>query len=276
LALWRDAERWGFDACYVFDHFVPLHSDVEGFLPEEADHADGPCLEATTTLAALARAVPRIGVGLMVAAVGYRAPGLLAHAATTLAHAAGGRLELGIGAGWFKPEHDNLGIEFPPPGELVARFREAVELIDTMLRHDTSSYSGRYYQLNDAPCRPAPLQKPRPPLTLGAHGPKMLRIVAEHADRWNSHGTVAEIRERNATLNELCAKIGRDPATITRSLYAWATQLSADPWSSLDAFQDMVGRYHDVGIHEFIVDAPGKGQYPVMERVAAEILPMYR
>ncbi len=128
LSLWSDAAAWGFDACYVFDHFVPLHSDVESFLPEEADRPDGPCLEATVTLAALARAVPRVGVGVMVAGVGYRAPASFVHTARTIAQAAGpGRLEIGIGAGWFEPEYRAFGLPFPPAGDRMDQLERALE-----------------------------------------------------------------------------------------------------------------------------------------------------
>ena len=99
-----------------------------------------------------------------------------------------------------------------------------------------------YYQLRDAPMRPLPVQKPRPPLMLGAHGPKMLRIIAEYADTWNSFGTVDEMRERNAILDEHCVAIGRDPSTIVRSLYGWAALMPVDPWASTAAYEDMVYR----------------------------------
>ena len=103
---------------------------------------------------------------------------------------------------------------YPETAELVARFEEAVVLIDKLLRQDTTTWEGTYYQVRDAPFRPAPLQQPRPPLTLGAHGPRMLRIAARYADRWNSYGTSEQIRERNARLDDACVddrtRPGRD------------------------------------------------------------------
>jgi alkanesulfonate monooxygenase SsuD/methylene tetrahydromethanopterin reductase-like flavin-dependent oxidoreductase (luciferase family) len=195
----------------------------------------------------------------------------------TVDHISNGRLELGLGAGWFVPEHEAFGLDFPEPKELVGRFREAVEVIDRLLRQDVTTYNGTYYQLNEAPFRPGPIQNnPRPPLTLGAHGPKMLRIVAEYADRWNSHGSVAEIAQRNRILDEHCAEIGRDPSTIIRSLYGWASLLPADPWQSVDAFDEVIGRYREVGINEFIIDAPSEDQFAVLERVAADAIPRWR
>jgi hypothetical protein len=104
----------------------------------------------------------------------------------------------------------------------------------------------------------------------------MLGIAARFADRWNSHGSVEEMRSRNAILDERCAAIARDPAAIIRSLYGWASLLPHDPWDSEDAFRDLVGRYVEVGIGEFIIDAPRPEQFATMERIAADVLPALR
>jgi hypothetical protein len=154
-----------------------------------------------------------------------------------------------------------------------------------MLRQDLTTFDGRYYRLVEAPCRPAPIQQPRPPLTLGAHGPRMLRIVARYADRWNSYGTIEQIRERNAMLDEACAEIGRDPKEITRSFFGMAprpmpgppgSRLDVDPWASPAAFEEIYQTYHAVGIDEFLVDGPQDHQWDVVERVATDVLPPLR
>jgi hypothetical protein len=198
----------------------------------------------------------------------------------TVDHISNGRLELGLGAGWFVPEHEQFGITLSPPGELVGRFHEAVQIVDGLLRHGHITFAGQYYRLKDAHVRPSPVQRPRPPFTLGAHKSRMLRICAEYADSWNSFGTVEEMRERNRILDEHCAAIGRDPEAIWRSFYGWASKMKeqglADPWSSVDAFEEMVGRYGDAGVNEFLVDAPGPDQFPVLERVAADAIPRLR
>jgi alkanesulfonate monooxygenase SsuD/methylene tetrahydromethanopterin reductase-like flavin-dependent oxidoreductase (luciferase family) len=168
-----------------------------------------------------------------------------------------------------------LGAAMPEPKELVDRFEEAVEICDSLFRNEVTTYDGRYYRLRDAPFRPAPVQRPRPPFTLGAHGPRMLGIVARHADTWNSHGTPEQIRERNSVLDEKCAAIGRDPGGIRRSLYYWVPRSDADPWASLDAFQDVIGRYREAGVDEFILDHPKDEQLPMLERVAG-LLPRLR
>ncbi|HEX5499686.1 MAG TPA: hypothetical protein VFX03_10680, partial [Thermomicrobiales bacterium] len=106
--------------------------------------------------------------------------------------------------------------------------------------------------------------------------PKMLRIVARYANRWNSYGSTDEMRERNARLDDACVAIGRDPGDILRSLYGWTLALGADPWSSPDAFADIVGRYHEAGIDEFLMEAPHEAQFPVAERIATDLLPKLR
>ena len=261
---WQLFEALGYDSVWNCDHLV------------QPSRPTGPYLEAWTLLAALAVRTNRIRIGVLVSSNTFRHPTLLAKEALTVDHISNGRLELGLGAGWYEPEHAMFGLEFPPVAERVARYREAVEVVDQLLRNDTTTYTGQYYTLRDAPLRPRPVQQPRPPLTLGAHGPRMLRVVAEYADAWNSFGTVAEMRQRNAMLNEHCAAIGRNPHSIVRSLYIWPASMGEDPWQSVDAFEDMVSRYAEAGIDEFLVDVPPETDLAVVERVAAEALPRLR
>ena len=265
---WQHFEQLGFDSVWDCDHF------------NQPSRPDGPYFEGWTLLAALAERTERIRVGVLVSSNTFRHPALIAQQAVTLDHISNGRLELGLGAGWFVAEHERFGIPFPPPGERVGRFHEAVQIIDSLLRHETTTFVGRYYRLAEAYVRPAPVQKPRPPLTLGAHRPRMLRICAEYADSWNSFGTVEEMRERNLVLDEHCAAIGRDPRELRRSFYGWAAQMAdqglPDPWESTAAFEDVVGRYVAVGIDEFVIDQPRPEQFAVLEQVASEVLPRLR
>ena len=265
---WQYFERLGFDSVGECDHF------------NQPSRPDGPYFEGWTLLAALAARTERIRVGVLVSSNTFRHPALLAQQAVTLDHVSNGRLELGLGAGWFVPEHECFGIPFPPSGERVGRFREAVEIVDSLLRNETTTYEGRYYRLANASIGPAPLQKPRPPLTLGAHRPRMLGICARYADSWNSFGTVEEIRERNLILDEQCAAIGRDPCEIRRSFYGWASQINEqglpDPWQSTTAFEDVVGRYLQVGIDEFVIDQPRPEQFAVLEQIVTDVLPRLR
>lgn len=285
---WRLIEALGFDSIWDFDHL------------NQPSRPDGPYLEAWSVLAGLAVHTRRVRIGVLVSCNTFRHPPVLAKQAITLDHMSGGRLDVGLGAGWFVLEHDAFGIDFPPPGERVARFREAVEVVDRLLRQERTTYEGRHYRLRDAVCLPRPIQQPRPPLMLAGHGPRMLRIIAELGDAWNSFGTPAEIRERNRILDEHCQIIGRDPATLIRSLYGWATQtpneswaderaggwaaglargerrLPSDPWVSPQACVDFIETYREAGINHFVIDAPRAEQLGVMERFAAEVLPRLR
>jgi alkanesulfonate monooxygenase SsuD/methylene tetrahydromethanopterin reductase-like flavin-dependent oxidoreductase (luciferase family) len=258
---WKYFEELGFDSLWDCDHF------------QQPSRPNGPYFEGWTLLAALAAATSRVRVGVLVSCNTFRHPALLAKQAVTIDHVSNGRLELGLGAGWFLPEHEAFGIDFPAIQDLVGRYREAVQIVDLLLRQDITTFEGQYYRLRDATFRPAPVQKPRPPLTLGAHKPKMLRIVAEYADRWNSHGSVAEMRERNSILDDHCQMIARHPKSIIRSLYGWASLMPADPWSSVNAFEEVVGAYRDAGITEFIIDAPGEDRFGVLEQISADVLP---
>ncbi|MCE2525911.1 MAG: LLM class flavin-dependent oxidoreductase [Actinomycetia bacterium] len=260
---WRYLEELGFDSIWHFDHFL------QPFEPSL------PYYEGWTLLAALAARTNGVRVGLLVASNTFRHPALLAQQAITLDHVSGGRLELGIGAGWFVEEHDRFGVRLHEPAVRVDRFEEALEIIDPLLRGETVSYQGSHYQLNGARLRPRPVQSPRPPLTLGAHRPRMLGICARYADRWNSTGTVEQMAQRNRRLDEACRKIGRDPAQIIRSVLAGSTNLDSqglpDAWSSVDAFAEVVGRYAEVGVGELIFEPPQPQQYATAERIMSEV-----
>jgi alkanesulfonate monooxygenase SsuD/methylene tetrahydromethanopterin reductase-like flavin-dependent oxidoreductase (luciferase family) len=264
LRHWLVFEELGFDSIWHADHY------------QRPSVPELPFLEGWTLLAALARKTTKPRIGILVSSNTFRHPPLLAKQAVTVDHISGGRMELGLGTGWFKGEHERFGVPYPETPELVGRFEEAVVLIDRLLTQDVTTFEGAYYQVKDAPFRPRPVQQPRPPLTLGAHGPRMLRFAARYADRWNSYGTDVEIRERNDRLDEACLAIGRDPDQIIRSLYGWTIPMGADPWSSLDAFADIVGRYREAGMSEFLMEAPHEEQFPMMERIATDLLPALR
>lgn len=261
LARWRDYEALGFASVWVCDHFVGQQGE--------------PLFEAWTVLAAAAMATERVRLGVAVTCGTFRQPAVLAKEALTVDHLSGGRLEVGIGAGWWEAEHAAFGIPFPPPGERVERFRETVEVVDRLLRTGGESVSdeGRQARLRNAPMRPEPVQRPRPPLAVGAQGPRMLEIVAAYADTWMaSFGLDADqVGALNRVLDERCAALGRDPAALRRA-FLWAPWVQAlDPWSSIDAFQEFVGRYRDAGITDFVFDEPRPEQRRVLDRVAADL-----
>src|SRR5689334_1059447 len=149
---WQLFEQLGFDSAWDCDHFV------------QPSRPTGPYFEAWTLLAGLAALTTRIRVGVLVSSNTFRHPSLLAKEAVTVDHIAQGRLDIGLGAGWYEPEHPMFGIPFPEARERVDRFDEAVRLLDQWLQDETSSFSGRYYSLKDAPTRPKPIQQPRPTL----------------------------------------------------------------------------------------------------------------
>lgn len=262
---WQWFESLGFDSLWLPDHFVPTA------------RPEGPFFEAWTLLAALATQTERARIGIMVSSNTFRHPSLLAKQAVTLDHVSNGRLELGVGAGWFRDEHEMFGLEFPETGELVDRFAEALDLLDRYLSNDITSFAGEYYSLKEAPNRPAPIQRPRPPLVLGAHGPRMIRLAARYADTWNSRGTPDEMRQRNGAMDDACRRYGRDPSAVKRSLlYVVAQMPDEQPWDSVDAFDDFVGRFGEAGVQEFIFQPPPPERFSIVERVATDAIPVLR
>ncbi len=205
---WRRADDLGFAAVWDYDHFYGLEADAM------------PTLEGWTTLAAMAVVIRRARVGCMVSGVTYRNPAILAKMAVTVDHISGGRLDFGIGAGWHEAEHRGYGIEFPSPGERVAMLDEALTVIRRLWTEESVTHRGRFFTLDEALCEPKPVQRPHPPIVIGGSKPKMLRVIARHADEWNmpSHGGPGDWDAANTRLDEACAEVGRNPAEICRSV----------------------------------------------------------
>ncbi len=260
---WQLFERLGYESAWLCDHLI------------QPSRPTGPYFEAWTLLGGLAAVTKKIRLGVLVTSNTFRYPQVLAKMAVTVDHISNGRLEIGLGAGWYEPEHTMFGIDFPETRELVSRFKEAVQVVDLMTREDTSSFDGSYYTLKDARSRPPSVQKPRPPLVIGAFGPRMLRIVARYADAWNAFGTPAAMRERNQMLDDYCREIGRDPETLDRSLYYWVAKADDDPWASKDAFYRVLEPYVEAGINHFIIDQPRDNQLQMLEWAAVEAVPKY-
>ncbi|MGD1239337.1 TIGR03560 family F420-dependent LLM class oxidoreductase [Mycobacterium seoulense] len=205
--LWRQADRLGFEAVWDYDHFYgPM------------EHTD-PTFEGWTTLAAMAVVTRQARIGCLVAGVTYRNPAILAKMAVTVDHISGGRLDFGIGAGWHEAEHRGYGIEFPGPGTRVAMVDEALTVIRRLWTEESVTFAGRFFTLQDALCEPKPLQRPHPPIMIGGTEPKMLSVVARHADMWNMPGHEGPQRwaEVNGRLSDACSAVGRDPSEIERS-----------------------------------------------------------
>jgi F420-dependent oxidoreductase-like protein len=212
LDIAQAAEQLGYHSVWLPDHYV---ATPDGLVPDVRT----PLLDGWTALGAIAQATRRIRLGPLVASNTFRHPAILAKLAATLDHLSGGRAECGMGAGWFELEHTSLGIAFPPVPERLRALEEAIRIVRALWTQDSVDFDGRYYQLRGAISEPKPLQKPGPPLVIGAFGDKVaLRNVARHADHWNIYCSPDLYAQKNETLRKHCAALGRDPATILRSL----------------------------------------------------------
>jgi alkanesulfonate monooxygenase SsuD/methylene tetrahydromethanopterin reductase-like flavin-dependent oxidoreductase (luciferase family) len=172
----------------------------------------------------------------------------------------------------------------------VDRFQEALEMIDPLLRGETFSFRGRYYQLGETTLAPRPLQLPRPPLTIAASGSRMVKLAARYADSWVTEGNHRELwrhgvtaqevqrlnHERNEQLSEQAAAQGRDPSAISRAFLAGYGPSPERPWASVEAFQDLIGRYREIGFNEFLFPEPAGAEHEVFERVMQEVVPRLR
>jgi F420-dependent oxidoreductase-like protein len=218
LAVWREADDIElFESGWIFDHFYPIVGDPAG-----------PCIEGWTALAALAQATRRLRLGTLVTGIHYRHPAVLANMAATIDIISGGRLELGIGAGWNELESGAYGIELGSRRERSDRFEEACEVLVSLLSQEKTTFSGQYYQLADAYNEPKGPQRPHPPICIGGSGEqRTLRTTAKFAQHWNwtGGGTPADFAHKRDVLHAHCADIGRDPKEITLSSHV---NLAAD------------------------------------------------
>lgn len=206
---WREAERLGYDTLWLDDHFYGVVTPA---------HADQ--LEAWVTLAALARETSRVRFGILVGCNSYRNPALVAKMAASLDSISGGRLEFGLGAGWFEKEYQAYGYEFPPIKQRLEQFAEALEICVRMWRDDRAEFAGKHYRVERAWNRPQPVQKPYPPIVIGGGGEKvLLKLVAQYAQVWNMGGSPAEFEHKMEILDRHCADVGRDPKEIERSWF---------------------------------------------------------
>jgi alkanesulfonate monooxygenase SsuD/methylene tetrahydromethanopterin reductase-like flavin-dependent oxidoreductase (luciferase family) len=204
----------GFDSLWSNDHFFP----IAGYELEVNQHLDGPIFEGWMTLAGFVARTRMIRLGCMVSSAGYRNPGLLVKMASTLDHASGGRLVLGLGAGWYERDHVGFGYEYPPVAGRLDRLEETVIAVRRLLDGDTVTMDGRWVSMLSARNDPAPLQDRLPLLVGGSGERRTLPVVARHADWWNGEGTPEEIARKNAVIDRLCLPAGRHPTEIFRTV----------------------------------------------------------
>lgn len=288
---WKLIDSLGYDTAWTFDHFMPILSDPSG-----------PCYEGWIALTALAADTSLVEVGTLVTGNSYRHPAVLAKMGATLDHTSGGRLIMGIGAGWFELEHTAYGIPFGTTAERIRRADEAAEIIKRLWTEERVTFEGRYYKLTDAYCEPKPLREPRPPLMIGGAGEKlMLRVIAKHADQWNTFGSPEVFRHKLGVLGGHCSDVGRDLAEIEVS---WAgSALVTDSKEEAEqvargmaeAFQapveqvepgllvgsaskvrDRIHRFIEAGVTHFITIANPPFDHGSIRRFAEEVMPEFR
>ena len=212
LELARHCEATGWDGIYFADHFMP---DGPGNTP-----LDGDTLECWSVIAGLAAAVPRLRLAPLVTSVTYRHPAVLAKMASAVDQISGGRLTLGVGAGWQENEHASYGIELGTVKQRLDRFEEAVAILVSMLREPRTTFAGSFFQVTDAPNQPAPVQE-RLPLLVGGRGERRtMRIAARYADEWNSWTSPDELSRKVGILRSHCEEVSRDPADMRVSTQA--------------------------------------------------------
>jgi alkanesulfonate monooxygenase SsuD/methylene tetrahydromethanopterin reductase-like flavin-dependent oxidoreductase (luciferase family) len=235
--------------------------------------------------------VPRVRLGSLVSPTTVHYPAVLAKRAASIDHVSGGRVVLGIGAGWQANEHHAYGIDLPLAVDRVARFEEAIQILQLLFTERRVDFAGRWFQLRDAPCEPKPIQQPLPVL-VGTPSPRMMRIAARHAQAWNTWGEPGLAATRAARFEAACEREGRDPATVHRSAQAMIfliddparadrVRTKVDPERSIvgsaGAVVDALGRYGELGFDEFIVPEFNLGdsaaeKVDALERIRTEVV----
>lgn len=287
------AERLGYDSIWVYDHFhnvpTPAHEAV---------------FECWTVMAALAEATTTIRLGQMVSCTSYREPTLTAKITSSLDVISGGRLDWGVGAGWYNHEYEAYGYEFPKASVRIGMLREAVEIVTAMWREADTTYEGRYYTVRGAQCDPKPLQEPRPPVWIGGSGEQLtLRVVARLADKSNFGGKPHEWQHKRAVLQQHCTDVGRDedeiektwsPECLIRATEAEArafheARREQQPWlEEWDSYRlgnlagtpeqvsERIAEYVAMGCTYFVPWFPDYPGTETLERLATEVAPSFR
>lgn len=257
LDIWRAVDDMDvFATAWNFDHFYPLRVET-----------DGPCLEAWTTLSALAQATSRVRIGAMVNGMHYRHPAITANMAASLDIVSSGRLNLGLGAGWYELESAAYGIELGTMKDRMDRFDEGVEVIVSLLTQEHTTFDGRFYQLSNARCEPKGPQQPHPPIVIGGKGRKRtLRTVARYADMWDSIATPGEFKELQDVLAEHCQVVGRDMSEITKSSHVMFAA-DAEPAALMAEAQQFI----DAGADQIVFSMRVPYRLANVERLAEEL-----
>jgi probable F420-dependent oxidoreductase len=249
LAEVREADAGGWYGVWLADHYMPDTGD--------ATPARGDIYEVWGLLPAMAAVSERVRIGTLVSPTSIHHPALLAKRAATIDQLSGGRMVLGLGAGWQINEHHAYGIELEPPGKRVSRFSEAITVIRSLLAEEATTFHGEFYDFIDAPADPKPVQSPLP-ILVGTKGSRMMRITARHASEWNSWAT-PDLVDKVQRLAEACEQTGRDPATMATSVNAFIELDASEPTRSRSIagspqqVLDQLGQLAEHGFDEFIL-----------------------
>jgi alkanesulfonate monooxygenase SsuD/methylene tetrahydromethanopterin reductase-like flavin-dependent oxidoreductase (luciferase family) len=264
LRVWREADAIpDIEHAWLFDHLMPI---VGG--------PDGPILEGWTLLSALAVQTHRLRVGLLVTSNRFRPPAMLAKIATTVDIVSGGRLDFGIGAGsrpsvpMARREYEAHGLPFHDFSHSVDSLAEALTVIRRLWTEtEPFDFAGTHVQLTGAIGSPKPVQRPHPPILIGGRSARLLRVVAEHADLWNiPGGDIDDAVGRSALLDRYCTEIGRDPASITRSMHVPVS------YDRPDVTRDAIGRAIDAGFQHLVLGLPSPYPVGVAQWVVDELI----
>jgi F420-dependent oxidoreductase-like protein len=291
LDAWRKADAWGYDSLWLYDHFYSVMTERQES-----------CLEGWTLLAALAMATRRARLGHLVNGVAYRNPYLLAKMAVTVDHVSDGRLDLGLGSGWFELEHRSLGIEFKSVRERLESLDETCRIVRSLFTAEQTTLHGRHHRVDQAVFLPKSRQSPHPPLMLGGMGRRvMLRLVAAHADMWNGTGPPERLAELIDVIRRHGDALGRDtndiemtvnlpfayraPASEAERIVAFARNIWGVDHAvaranvmtgSASECQDTVARYRRAGITHFIFLLVPPFDLEAVQAFAEDVVPGLR
>ena len=264
LQTWQEIDTLGFATAFVFDHFIPFTGSP-----------NGPCLEGWTLLSALAAQTTQVRAGVLVTGNTYRHPAVLAKMAVTVDHVSNGRLILGIGAGWFAAEHRMYGIPFSTTSGRARQLREAITVFKLLFTQEKSTFSGTYYQLQDAPFAPKAVQQPHPPILIGGTGAKViLPLAARQANIWHFYGgsEAESIRRTCTAFDAVCRKVGRDPHEIEKATSLSSSQLVGAPTEVVARLRALA----NTGIQHLLIELSAPYDRQFLRRFAKDILPEFR
>jgi probable F420-dependent oxidoreductase len=304
-AVAQTAEKYGFDSVWLCDHFLTVSPDDyvmdAGITGETAETGRSarprslPLLEGWTALTALARDTTRLRLGTSVLCNSYRHPSVLAKMAATLDVISEGRLDLGLGAGWFQREFEAYGIPFPSVRDRVSALDESLQVIRAVWTEPNPTYAGEFYSLNGAICDPPPVQRPHPPLWIGGEGDRVQRIAAKSAQGLNvRRWSPPQVTQRRDFLTRACESNGRDPDTLRLSVTLLLApthsseqegriraEFASIPESGLitgspDSCVERIREYQDRGVDHFLFTIPHVVQSEYLHVIGRDIIPQIK